>query len=217
MSELDKAYETADMLKALDLPIGKDQLDNIERLEKKNGKVHRDDLRVYFYEKCFAYYTKRIMNIRQAKIRGEVIVAKPVLLLAIIDGINSGKFCKNEFYLTEWLETRYVMLMQQYMKSSQFDKPTDISNPFWHLQSDGFWHLKYEAEPQDGATPSKRWLKEKVSFACFDDDLWVLLQNKEWRLKLRDYIVEHKLTDDRWFGRMAAEGLGAIVALVLAA
>ena len=217
MDELDKAYETAEMLKALDLPISKDQLETIELLEKENGKVHREDLEFYFYEKCFANYTKRIMNIRQAKIRGEVIVAKPVLLLAIIDGISSEIFCNNEFCLTEWFEARYVMLMQQYMKGSQFDKPTDISNPYWHLQSDGFWHLRYTEEQQDGTTPSKRWLKEKVSFAYLDDDLWVLLQNKVWRQKLRDYIVEHKLTDDSCFGKIAAEGLGVIAALLFVA
>lgn len=217
MSELDKAYETADMLKALDLPISKDQLENIERLEKENGKEHREDLTFYFYEKCFANYTKRIMNIRQAKIRGEVIVAKPVLLLAIIDGISSEIFCDNEFCLTEWLEARYVLLMQQYMNSSQFDKPTDISNPFWHLQSDGFCHLRYTEEQQDGTTPSKRWLKENISFASLDDDLWVLLQNKEWRLKLRDYIIEHKQTDVHSLGKMVAEGLGVIAALLVAA
>jgi putative restriction endonuclease len=77
--------------------------------------------------------------------------------------------------------------------------------------------LQYEEEPHECTTPSKRWLKEKVSFAYFDDDLWVLLQNNVWRLKLRDYIVEHKLTDDSWFGKIAAEGLGAIAALLLAA
>ena len=217
MDELDKAYETVDMLKALDLPISKEQLENIERLEKECGMGHREDLTLYFYEQCFANYTKRITNIRQAKIRGEVIVAKPVLLLAIIDGISSDIFSSNEFCLTEWLETRYVMLMQRYMKSSQFDKPTDIFNPFWHLQSDGFWHLKFAERPKDGVTPSKHWLKEKVIFAYFDESLWILLQNREWRTKLREYIIEHKLTDDHWRGKIAAEGLGAIVALLLVA
>ena len=120
MYELAKAYEKADMLKALDLPISKDQLEDIERLEKESGKEQREDLRLYFYEKCFAHYTKRILNIRQAKIRGEVIVAKPVLLLAIIDGIGMDLFMNNEFHLTDWLEKRYIMLMQQYMKGSQF-------------------------------------------------------------------------------------------------
>lgn len=217
MSELDKAYETADMLKALDLPISKAQLENIERLEKENGKVHREDLSSYFFEKCFANYTKRIINIRQAKIRGEVIVAKPVLLLAIIDGISNDLFKDNKFLLTDWLDSRYVMLMQQYMKSSQFDKPTDISNPFWHLQSDGFWHLQFCEEPQEGVTPSKRWLKERVIFANFDDELWLLLQNKVWRLKLRDYIVENKLKDNYYRSKIFAEGLGILAAVLLAA
>ena len=173
-------------------------------------------LKFYDYGQCFVHYTKRIMSIRQAKIRGEVIVAKPVLLLAIIDGIDADVFMGNEYPLNDWLEERYEMLMKQYMINSQFDKPADISNPFWHLQSDGFWHLKLMEEAQEGVTPSKRWLKENVSLASLDDDLWLLLQNKIWRQNLRDYIVEHKLTDGSWLGK-AAEGLGAIAALLLAA
>ena len=217
MEELDKAYEAVDMLKALDLPISKAQLDDIERLEEEYGKEHREDLGSYFFEKCFTNYTKRIMNIKQAKIRGEVIVAKPVLLLAIIDGIDSELFIENKFLLTEWLEARYEELMRMYMKNSQFDKPTDISNPFWHLQSDGFWHLQLAERPQESVTPSKRWLKEKVSYAYFDEDLWLLLKDEAWRTKLRDYIIEHKLTDGFWNGKIAAEGLGLLAALLLAA
>ena len=174
-------------------------------------------LKFYSYEQCFVYYTKRIMSIRQAKIRGEVIVAKPILLLAIIDGIDAEVFMGNEYPLNDWMEERYGKLMKQYMRDSQFDKPADISNPFWHLQSDGFWHLKYTEKPQEGVTPSKRWLKENVIQASLDDDLWQLLQNKAWRLKLREYIIEHKLTKDNWLGKIAAEGLGSIVALLLAA
>ena len=51
----------------------------------------------------------------------------------------------------------------------------------------------------------------------FDEGLRMLLQNKVWRSKLRDYIIEHKLTDDNRFGKIAAEGLGVIAALLLAA
>lgn len=195
MDELYKAYETAEILKALDLPISKVQIESIERLEKEHGKEPREDLRCYFYEKCFANYTKRITDIRQAKIRGEVIVAKPVLLLAIIEGIKTDLFKSNKIYLTEWLEECYIMFMHQYMRSSQFDKPTDISNPFWHLQSDGFWHLEFSKESQGGITPSKSWLKENVKYAYFDDDLWLLLQNNVWRTKIREYIVETKLSN----------------------
>lgn len=164
-------------------------------------------IKYYNYSHCFSHYTERIMNLRQAKIRGEVIVAKPVLMLALIDGIESGVFTNNRFVLNEWLENRYLTLMKEYTRGSQFSKPTDISNPFWHLSTDGFWHLQLGMEGDKSTTPSRAWLKENVSFACFDDDLWVLFQNKEWRIRLRDYIVEHKFTDIPWFRRLSAEGL----------
>ena len=175
-------------------------------------------LHFYNYEQCFEHYTKRIMCIRQAKIHGEVIVAKPVLMLALIDGIDNGEFTDNRITLSEWLEERYLYLMKQYTRNSQFDKPADISNPFWHLQSDGFWHLKIpDVYICKSATPTKRWLKDNIPYGCFDDDLWILLQDKVWRTKLRDYIVEHKLTDGSWLGKMAAEGLGALALVILAA
>ena len=61
------------------------------------------NLKYYNYSQCYAHYTDRIMCIRQAKIRGKVIVAKPVLMLALIDGIDSGVFTNNRFALNEWL------------------------------------------------------------------------------------------------------------------
>ncbi len=62
------------------------------------------------YSPCYVHYTERVLNLRQAKIRGEVIAAKPVLLLALIDGIDFGVFTNNCFVLNEWLEERYLKL-----------------------------------------------------------------------------------------------------------
>jgi len=158
------------------------------------------------------------MSIKQAKVRGEVIVAKPVLMLALIDGINEWVFDCNNFILNDWLEERYLSLMAQYTKDLHSDVPAGIANPFWHLESDGFWHLQIDEEREGKSrTPSKLWLKEHVDYAWFDDDLWILLQNREWRTRLRDYIVEHKLTERSWLGKVAADGLGIIATLLLAA
>ena len=136
-------------------------------------------LQYYNYSRCFAHYTERIISIRQAKIRGEVIVAKPVLMLALIDGLDSGVFTNNRFVLNEWLEECYLKLMLQYTRQSQFNKPTEINNPFWHLSTDGFWHLRLKTKEVMNTTPSKAWLKENVDCASFDGGLWVLFQNKE--------------------------------------
>ena len=210
MKEQNKTFEGAELLKALDLNVDTSTL-------KKRMLPDYKTLQFFDYERCFAFFAKRIMNIRQAKIRGEVIVAKPVLLLALIDGISENVFVDNEFGLTEWLEERYLTLMKKYTRSSQFSNITGIENPFWHLSTDGFWNLQYRIEPSNTSSPSKAWLKENIDFAYFDESLWILLQNKVWRMKLRDYIIEHKLTGDHWFGKIAAEGLGAIAALILAA
>ncbi len=170
-------------------------------------------IQFFGYEQCYKYYTKRIMSIRQAKIHGEIIVAKPVLMVAIIDAIDSNVFTNNQFKINDWLEGRYNMLMLQYAKDSQFDDTTGIDKPFWHLESDGFWHLNYQGERiSKSSTPSKAWLKENIEFAHFDESLWILLQNKEWRLLLRSYIIEHKLTDGSWLGKIKT-----IATLLLAA
>ncbi|MBR6899764.1 MAG: hypothetical protein IKN29_05680 [Bacteroidales bacterium] len=88
------------------------------------------------------------------------------------------------------------------------------------MESDGFWHLRLkDAGMQRGKnhTPTKAWLKENVDYARLDEELWILLQNRAWRLRLRDYIVEHQLTRDGAKVRFVAEGLGILVALVLTA
>ena len=79
------------------------------------------EIQFFSYEQCFNYYTKRIATIHQAKIHGETIVAKPVLMVAIIDGIEANVFRNNQFAINDWLEGRYNMLMSQYAKDSQFD------------------------------------------------------------------------------------------------
>jgi putative restriction endonuclease len=174
-------------------------------------------LRFFDYEQCYNHYVRSFESIRQKRINGETIVAKPVLMVALVDGIDANVFPNNQFVINDWLEGHYKMLMSQYAKDSQFDGTTEIDKPFWHLESDGFWHLNYQGERlSKSRTPSKAWLKENVEFAYFDEPLWILLQNKVWRMKLRDYIVERKLTNDHWLGRIAAEGLGALAVLLLA-
>ena len=176
------------------------------------------EIRFFDYEQCYRYYSKGIEGVRQKRINGETIVAKPVLMVAIIDGIDANVFMNNQFVLNDWIEERYKKLMQQFTKNSQFDGTTGIEKPFWHLETDGFWHLNYQGEQLGKShTPSKAWLKDNVEFAYFDEPLWIMLQNKVWRTKLREYIIEHKLTDGFWNGKIAADGLGILVALLLAA
>ena len=65
----------------------------------------------FSYEQCFESYQKRIESIRQHRINRETIIAKPVLMVAIIDAIDSNVFTSNQFVINDWLERHYKMLM----------------------------------------------------------------------------------------------------------
>ena len=49
----------------------------------------------------------------QKIIEGEVILAKPVLLIAIIDSIDGNIFDTNQFVINDSLEEQYKKLMQK--------------------------------------------------------------------------------------------------------
>ena len=143
----------------------------------------------------YEYYTNKISKMKQAVVKGEKILAKPALLLAIIDGIKDNNIQYNDFILTKWLEEKYNIILARYSSSRHLSNLTGIEMPFWHLQSEGFWHLKCsEIIQRRDYSPTKKWIKENVAYAKLDDDLWFLLQDEEWRNKVRDYIINHKLS-----------------------
>ena len=73
-------------------------------------------LRFFDYEQCYKHYVRSIESIRQKRINGETIVAKPVLMVALIDGIDANVFPYNQFVINDWLEGRYKKLMMQFTK-----------------------------------------------------------------------------------------------------
>lgn len=152
------------------------------------------NLKFYNYDQCLNHYTKRIDTIKQARIKGELILAKPILLLAIIDCIDEKHICQNCINIDETLELKYYSLIRKYTKGTQFDNPTKIEYPFWHLQSDGFWHLSGIEQPKKmNKSVTKKFLEEQVKHAYFDNDLWILLNNEVTRIALRNYIIDTKL------------------------
>lgn len=144
-------------------------------------------------DKTYMIYTQKIMKLYQSSKYGVVNVAKPVLLLAIIDGVGLCEFQYNRILLDERLEERYKSLMKIYNNFFVYRKITPINMPFWYLQTDGFWHLRIKGDKKIGA-PTTNWLKENVLCAFLDEDLWIFLQNEMCRKLLRDFIIEHKLT-----------------------
>lgn len=176
-----------------------------ERDDRKTLKSDTKNYLLYTQEKTaiqippntpddiFNKYTQIILNMHQAIVKGKVVLAKPVLLLATISGIDCGVFRDNRIFLNDWLEEQYNMLMRVY-NNSRTENLTNISMPFWYMKNDKFWHLHYIEMPHEMPySPSRKWLNKNVEYAYFDDELWSLLSDKTWCERLMNFIYLNKI------------------------
>lgn len=122
------------------------------------------------------------MNV--AKAHGQVNIAKPIMMLAIIDSIEKGAIKANRILYSESLIATYNNLFKKYSK----DAITSSVYPYYYMSSDEFYFIKGK---KARTTPSAKFLRENVEFACLDDELWGLLQDAEVRNEFRDAIIQH--------------------------
>jgi putative restriction endonuclease len=84
-------------------------------------------------------YIKKFSRLRTAKINGISAPHKPVLLLAIITRIDKGEIKNNKIYIDPDLVATFKDLWHRLVHSTTFS--SNFALPFYHLKSDGFWHL----------------------------------------------------------------------------
>jgi putative restriction endonuclease len=121
---------------------------------------------------------------------------KPCLLLSVIDLVEAGALSTNEILYRPELTERF----NDYFDAVRTDRDRpNIYMPFFHLRSEGFWHL----QPLKGRTAILQAMRtavkhsdivENVSSVRLDDDLYELLQDKDQRQQLRAVLITH------WFG-----------------
>ncbi|MDQ3753525.1 MAG: HNH endonuclease, partial [Acidobacteriota bacterium] len=117
---------------------------------------------------------------------------KPLLLLAVLDSISQGAIKNNLIELTPDLCETFTLYWARVMPP---DKRGDISLPFFHLTSEGFWHLVPRPGKEAIVVASPRFrsineLNEVALGAKLDDELFALLRVREWRDILRSVLVE---------------------------
>lgn len=122
---------------------------------------------------------------------------KPFLLLSVMDLIANGVITENRIEITPELTTQF----SQYWVVTLPDHLNNLAAPFFHLRSNGFWHLI----PVPGQEEKLQALKEisgmtrlqsLVSGAFLDDELFQLMQTEESRRALRVCLVESHFLPD---------------------
>ena len=114
---------------------------------------------------------------------------KPLLLLAVIELIEQRQIQENKIYFSPALAET---VMKYWVEVT--DRKFNIALPFFHLKSDGFWHLHPnpgQKKVLEGARQirSISGIQEVIAYASLDDDLFVLLADAGNREIIRQTLI----------------------------
>lgn len=136
------------------------------------------------------YYLSVMLSIKSAHVNGKPVLAKPALLVSTIDCIAQKKVSGNKISINDLKET-YSNTCDGFRC-----KETPMSYPYYFMDSEKFWHLKWNCEPVKTKAPSEKMIRDRVDYAYLDNALWDLLQDAENRRYFRDAIVNHFFRDN---------------------
>ncbi len=141
------------------------------------------------------FYLTKFRKLRINRNYGKPAPHKPILLLAVIDSIEQGKIIDNRVEPTPAIVEAFL----RYWNLLSIEKPR-IFLPFFHLKSDGFWHLHAKIGQEDmlpliSQFKSMSQIAAIVEYASLDEDLFMLLHKAEVREVLRQTIIETYFAD----------------------
>ena len=143
-------------------------------------------------------YAEYFSSLRTAQKLGMPAPHKAILLLSVMELIESGVIKNNRIELTERLEQTFMRLWKRYVGTSIVFQPK-IATPFWHLQNEPFWSL-YLNDGKDLSTVispySVKRLRENTH-AIMDSELFALMQDEDCRARLRVTLIGQYLPDQQ--------------------
>lgn len=135
-----------------------------------------------------SYYNIVIRRMKRGNARGVVVNAKPIFLLSILSLIAEEIIVDNRFRFNEKLSNSYNETYKKYNQPI-----TPLHKPFYHLSSDGFWHIKWKENAIEKNIPSAKFIRENIEYAYLDNALWDLLQIEDVREEYKNTIINFYL------------------------
>ena len=138
--------------------------------------------------KSLQKYVHKMEHLRIDKAHGDA-PHKPILLLAVIAMIEGGQMHENKIYPSPDLAESFMKYWSRIT-----DRRPNIALPFFHLRSDGFWHLHANAGYEKALEVTDRIkaisrLREIIAHATLDGDLFVLLTDAQHREVIRQTLI----------------------------
>ncbi len=143
--------------------------------------------------------TELFASLHVAKIHGMKAPHKAVLLLSIIDLVESGSIDTPFVPLSDQLIQKFNDIWNYYVGDSPYFKP-DICKPYYHLQHEPFWRLigrnkSDDALPYDQVNYTVNYLRDTYESAILDHWLFDAFQQPVIRGALRTVLISTYLTN----------------------
>ena len=118
---------------------------------------------------------------------------KPFLLLIIMEMLESGELSENRIRFREIEERKpfFADLIAAFNRGNTTNWQPSIHKPFFHLKTNGFWHLDpLELQSRPAATtPTDTYLRNANATAKLDERLFLLFVMPEYREILRQTLI----------------------------
>ena len=139
-------------------------------------------------------YIQKMERLRIDRARGAA-PNKPLLLLAVIELIEQGQIPENRIILSPDLAEAFLKYWTKVT-----DRKPNIAMPFFHLKSEGFWHLHANPGYETALSVASQLktasrIREVIASASFDDELFFLLTNAHDREVIRQTLIDTYFTD----------------------
>ncbi|PMH46183.1 restriction endonuclease [Vibrio sp. 10N.286.49.B3] len=127
------------------------------------------------------YYLESFQNLKMNSVGGKKSPHKVCMLLAVMDLIQVGHIVTNKIIFNQTLKDQFSHHFDNLAQGKDRRTP---ENPFFHLRSEGFWHLSYHDGYDKAST--NRYSTKAIAHAYIDDELFVYMKS---------YIVSNDLKE----------------------
>ncbi len=115
---------------------------------------------------------------------------KAILLLTVIDLINTGDIDSPFVPLTGTVEKRFKAVWEKYVKDDGHFS-CKMNYPFYHLSSSSFWQLQRLSTYEERSEYSSlSMLKRSFAGALLNQDLFELLSKEETQTELKQILID---------------------------
>ncbi|QUN04796.1 HNH endonuclease [Shewanella yunxiaonensis] len=146
----------------------------------------------------FEYYLNKFQQLNTMRINGHNKPHKVCMLLAVMSLIEEELITENRIELNELLKKRFSVYFDRLKITGDVDSP---ENPFFHLRTEGFWHLRtHDGYQLDDLS---RYSKNKIAYATLDEELFDYFRSSvsciDLRLALSQNLTQLYELYTRWF------------------